>query len=157
MKSILPLMMTALILTACSAATDIAPAQKGFNADLAEELGADPYGMHSYIFVAIKTGPNDAEITDEAERAELFAGHFATIEKLAEAGKLVLAGPFVESPPLRGLFILDVKTIEEAKELVKEDPTIKAGIFELEFSKYYGSAALKKVNEIHETIQEKDM
>ncbi len=132
-------------------------AKIGYDAELAEALGADPYGMHSYVFVTIKTGPNDAKITNEKERAELFAGHFANMKKLAEDGKLVLAGPFVESPPLRGLFIFDVDTIEEAKELVTGDPAVTSGVFELEFSKYYGSAALKKVNEIHATLQEKEM
>lgn len=129
----------------------------GFDAELAKELGADAYGMRSYVFVTIKTGPNDAKITDEAERAELFKGHFENMGKWAKDGKLVLAGPFMEAPPKRGLFIFDVPTVEEAKALVKDDPTVAAGIFELEFSKYYGSAALKKVNEIHGTIQEKDM
>lgn len=129
----------------------------GFNAELAKELGADAYGMRSYVFVTIKTGPNDATITDEAERAELFKGHFENMGKWAEDGKLVLAGPFMDAPPKRGLFIFDVASIEEAQELVKDDPTVAAGIFELEFTKYYGSAALKKVNEIHGTIQEKDM
>lgn len=129
----------------------------GFNAELAKELGADAYGMRSYVFVTIKTGPNDATITDETERAELFKGHFENMGKWAEEGKLVLAGPFMDTPPKRGLFIFDVATIEEAQELVKDDPTVASGIFELEYAKYYGSAALKKVNEIHGTIQEKDM
>jgi len=73
--------------------------------------------------------------------------------RLAEEGKLVLAGPFIEGLPKRGLFILNVKTIAEAKALVKTDPSVAAGIFTLEFTKYYGSAALMQVNEIHKQIQ----
>jgi len=173
MKKLIPLLSTGLFLMACgSESLDAkfeevaaavaeenvaAPAKPGFDAELAKELGADAYGMRSYIFVTIKTGPNDDKITDEAERAELFKGHFENMGRLADEGKLVLAGPFMESPPLRGLFVFDVETIEEAKELVKGDPTVTSGVFELEFSKYYGSAALKKVNEIHANIQEKDM
>ncbi len=124
-----------------------------FDAALAETLGADDYGMRSYVFATLKTGPRDAEITDENERAELFKGHFAMINRLAESGDLVLAGPFVEASPKRGLYIFNVKTIEEAKELVKSDPSIAAGIFEVEFDKYYGSAALMQVNDIHARIQ----
>lgn len=174
MKKHILILSSALVIAACSSesldekfetiAEEVTPADSvsetakaGFNAELAKELGADPYGMRSYVFVTIKTGPNDAKITDEVERAELFKGHFENMGKWAEDGKLVLAGPFMEDPPKRGLFIFDVATIEEAKALVKDDPTVAAGIFELEYTKYYGSAALKKVNEIHGTIQEKDM
>ena len=115
-----------------------------------EPISIDVSGSDSALVV-------DATITDEDERAELFAGHFANMTKLAEEGKLVLAGPFGDAPPLRGLFIFDVDTIDEAKELVKGDPTVTSGVFELEFATYYGSAALKKVNDIHATIQEKKM
>lgn len=132
-------------------------AADAYNAELAAELGADNYGMRQYIFVTLLTGPNDAAITDEAERAELFKGHFAMIGRLAEEGKLVLAGPFMEASPKRGLYIFDVATIEEAKELVKTDPSIAAGIFKLEFDKYYGSAALKQINDIHKTIAKTDI
>jgi len=126
-----------------------------YNAALAKELGADDYGMRSYVLVILKTGP--AEITDEAERDELFRGHFANMKRLAEEGKLVLAGPLVDAAPKRGIFIFDVKTIEEAEELVKTDPTVKAGVFEFEMSKYYGSAALMQVGKIHKTIQKESI
>ena len=129
----------------------------GFNQELAEKLGADEYGMRSYIFATLLTGPNDAVITDEAERAELFAGHFSTMKRMAENGDLVLAGPFMEAGQKRGLFILNVKTIAEAEALVKTDPSIAAGIFKVEFDKYYGSAALMDVNRVHETIQKTKM
>ncbi len=131
--------------------------EDGFNAELAKELGADPYGMRSYVFATLLTGPKDATITDKAERDALFAGHFSNMKKLAEEGKLVLAGPFMEAPPKRGLFILNVETLEEAEALVQSDPSIAAGIFKVEFVKYYGSAALMQVNDVHQTIQEKKM
>lgn len=130
--------------------------ETGFNAKLAKELGADPYGMRQYVFATLLTGPNDAAITDEAERAELFKGHFSNMGRLADEGNLVLAGPFSEAGNMRGLFILNVTTIEEAQALVQTDPSIKAGIFKVEFAKYYGSAALMQVNDIHARIQEKE-
>ncbi len=128
-----------------------------YDAKLAEKLGADDYGMRSYVLVVLKTGPNDATVTDKEERQKLFAGHFSNMGRLAKEGKLVFAGPLMEDPPKRGLFIFDVKTIEEAEELVKTDPTVKAGVFVYEITKFYGSAALLKVNEIHKTIQKKEI
>ena len=126
---------------------------KKYNKKLAKKLGADDYGMRQYVFVVLKTGK--AKITDEKKRQELFAGHFANMGRLAKKGILVLAGPFMEGGEKRGLFIFNVKTIEEAKELVKTDPAIAAGIFEVDITKWYGSAALMKINEIHSKIQKK--
>jgi uncharacterized protein YciI len=124
---------------------------KTYDAQLADELGADEYGMRSYVFVILKTGK--AEITDENKRKELFAGHFANMGKLAKEGILVLAGPFMDGGEKRGLFVFDVKTIAEAQKLVETDPAVKAGIFEAELTRWYGSAALMKLNEIHTQIQ----
>ena len=62
-----------------------------YDATLAAELGADEYGMRTYVFGMLRTGPSDDEITDKAQRAELFAGHFANMSKMAEEGKLVPA------------------------------------------------------------------
>lgn len=147
----------ALILTACVSGNNVElseqPESNQYNQALAKQLGADDYGMRSYIFATLNTGPNDAAITDEKQRAELFKGHFSNMARLAEEGKLVLAGPFIEGAPKRGLFILNVATIEEAQTLVQSDPSIAAGIFQVEFTKYYGSAALMQVNEIHQKIQ----
>jgi len=102
-----------------------------YNAELAKELGADDYGMRSYVFVILKTGPNDASITDEEKRANLFAGHFSNMSRLAEEGKLLLAGPLGGEYQRRGIFVFDVPTIEQAQALVATDPTIEAGIFEV--------------------------
>ena len=123
-----------------------------FDSKLAKKLGADQYGMKSYVMVILKTGPNDSKITDKDERSKLFAGHFSNMGQLAKEGKLAFAGP-LDGKPKRGLFIFAVKTIEEAEELVKTDPTVKAGIFVYDMTKLYGSAALMQVNDIHGRIQ----
>ena len=122
-----------------------------YDAQLADELGADEYGMRSYVFVVLKTGP--ASITDETRRNEIFAGHFSNIARFSEEGKLVFAGPFVEGGEKRGLYIFNSATIEETKAIVQTDPAVAAGIFTAEFTRFYGSAALIKIYELHKTIQ----
>ena len=122
-----------------------------YNAELAKELGADEYGMRNYVFVVLKTGKTKIEDPDESR--EIFAGHFANMARLAKAGKLVLAGPFIEGAPKRGMYIFNVTTIKEAEDLVKTDPAVKAGVFEYELTKLYCSAALMKINEIHMSVQ----
>ena len=127
--------------------------EPAYDAALAQELGADDYGMRSYVMVILKTGPNDKTLTDETERAEIFKGHFANMRTLAADKDLILAGPFGDPEGIRrGLYIFNVKTVEEAQKLVMTDPAVKAGIFTPEFTPYYGSAALMQVNEVHKRI-----
>jgi len=122
-----------------------------YDAELARKLGADEYGMKSYVFVTLITGKKTIE--DKEESKKIFAGHFANMSRLADEGKLVVAGPLLDAAPKRGIFIFNVATIEEAKKLVQTDPAIKAGILDCEFTKLYCSAALMKINDIHQRIQ----
>ena len=112
-----------------------------YDSTLARQLGADDYGMKSYVLVILKTGP--ADIQDKALRDSLFLGHFANMRRLAEEKKLVVSGPLAANErDYRGIFIFDVSTTEEAEQLLKGDPTVVAGIFEAELFPWYGSAAL---------------
>ena len=122
-----------------------------YDAELAERLGADEYGMKSYVLVVLKTGK--AEIKDEEKSKKIFAGHFANMSRLAKKGKLVLSGPLIDVAPKRGIYVFNVTTIEEAEKLVKTDPAVEAGVFEYELMKFYCSAALMKINEIHSKVQ----
>ncbi len=122
-----------------------------YDAELAKELGADEYGMKSYVFCILKTGPTKLEDPDESRT--VYAGHFSNMAQMAEAGQLVLAGPLADAPPRRGIYIFNVSTIEAAEELVKSDPAVVAGVFEYELMKLYSSAALMQINEIHQSIQ----
>ena len=123
-----------------------------FDPELAERLGADERGMRKYVFCILKTGPKDAEITGDA-RKEIFAGHFANIQRLADDGKLLVAGPFGKNDKTyRGLYIFDVETVEEAEQLVVMDPAVKAGVFVPDLTPWYGSAAMMVVPETHKRI-----
>ena len=128
------------------------PPKTEYDAALAEKLGADEYGMRNYVYALLKTGKT--LIKDEKKRKALFTGHFENMDRLAEAGKLVAAGPFDDpNGVMRGFYIFNVTSVEEAQELVKSDPAVKAGIFEFELTKLYSSAALMMINEVHKKIQ----
>lgn len=100
---------------------------------LADSLGADEYGMKQYTFVILKTGTNTTESKESTD--SLFRGHMNNIGRLAKEGKLIVAGPFVKNEKAyRGLFILNVKTMEEAKNLLSTDPAINAHLLESNFS-----------------------
>ncbi len=121
-----------------------------YDAALAAKLGADERGMKMYVMCFLKTGP--LKVDDPKKRSELMAGHFGMINRLAGEGKLVLAGPFSEGGEFRGIYVFDVKTIEEAQKLTETDPSIKEGYFKVEFIKWYGSAALMEVNGTHKKL-----
>src|SRR5262245_32020756 len=121
---------------------------------LAKRLGADDLGMRTYVMCFLKTGP--LKVDDAQKRGELMKGHFGMIQRLAKEKKLVLAGPFPEAGgDLRGIYLFDVPSVEEARKLTESDPSIKEGFFKVEFVKWYGSAALREVNDIHARIAKK--
>ncbi len=126
------------------------PANPNYDEALAKRLGADERGMREYVMCFLKTGT--LKVEDAAKRAELMKGHFEMINRLAGEGKLIVAGPFMNGGDFRGIYLFDVKTIEEAQKLTGTDPSIKEGYFKVEFIKWYGSAALMEVNNIHKKI-----
>lgn len=127
-----------------------------FDEKLAKKTGADDYGMRSYVFCILKTGPKDAEIKDKKQRDDIFAGHMANMNRLAGEGKLAIAGPFGKNDrQYRGIFILAVSTVEDAQKLVETDPVIQSGMMIAELTPWYGSAANMLVNENHKKISKK--
>lgn len=112
-----------------------------YNSLLAQKLGADEYGMKSYILVILKTGIN--KTTDKEFIDRCFKGHFNNINRLVELKKLIVAGPLGKNEnAYRGIFILDTSNLEEAKELLQSDPAINENLLEAELYNWYGSAAL---------------
>lgn len=122
-----------------------------YDAELAKELGADEYGMKTFVFVMLKTGVNES--TDKALKDSCFAGHMANINRLVEEKKLLVAGPMGKNDKsYRGIFILDVPNIEEASALLQTDPAIKAQFLEPELYTWYGSAALATYLEFSDKV-----
>jgi uncharacterized protein YciI len=134
----------------------LASAQSTYDEGLATKLGADELGMKKYVMAFLLRGDRVSEYSPE-QRQEIQAGHMANIGKMAEMGKLVLAGPFFGNEELRGIYIFDVQSIEEAKALTEADPAIQAGVLKMDLKEWYGSAALMMVNEIHAKVAKKSL
>lgn len=112
-----------------------------YDSTLAKSLGADDYGMKSYILVILKTGDNKTTNKDFVQKC--FRGHLDNISKLAETGKLIVAGPLGQNEnSYRGIFILNTASLEEANELLQSDPAIKEDLLRAELYNWYGSAAI---------------
>jgi len=118
---------------------------------LAQQLNADEYGMRKYVMAFLKTGTNRNQ--DSATVAKLQREHLDNIIRLADGGKLILAGPFLDGGDLKGIFVFAVATVEEAQALTETDPAVKAGRLAMELHPWYGSAALMQVNALHKKIQ----
>ena len=121
-----------------------------YNEQLAKELGADDFGMRPYVMAFLKAGPNRGQ--DSLVAVELQKKHLENIGRMAEAGKLSIAGPFMDDGELRGIYIFNVKTVEEAKALTETDPAIQAGRLEMELHPWYGPAALMQVLEMNKQL-----
>ncbi|MGB4845250.1 MAG: YciI family protein [Ferruginibacter sp.] len=116
-------------------------ANPNYDSTLAKKYGGDDYGMKMYVFVILKTGSNTT--TDKALTDSLFAGHMSNINHMVSINKLLVAGPMVKNDKTyRGIFILDVKSFEEAEKLLEKDPAIKEKLLAVEMYNWYGSAAL---------------
>lgn len=121
---------------------------------LAERLGADDYGMRPYVMAFLHKGPNRDRSPEEA--AALQRAHLDNIRRLADEGKLVLAGPFLDDGEWRGIYLFNVATVEEAEALTNTDPAVRAGSLRMELHPWYGSAALPEYLPVHARIARKN-
>jgi len=92
--------------------------------------------MTIYYAFLLRKGPTwSPDSTPEIE--ELQKAHRANYSHLAEMGKLLVTGPFLDafetSGDLRGMGVLKTSSLTEAQELISTDPMVKVGrlIFEL--------------------------
>ncbi len=128
-------------------------ADMAFDSTLARQLGADDIGMRKYVMAFLKKGPNRDQ--DPATAQAIQRGHMDNITRMANEGKLVVAGPFLDGGDIAGIYIFNVETVEEARALTETDPAIQAGRLVMDLHPWYGSAALMTVNETHNRIAKK--
>ncbi len=127
----------------------------GYDSSLAQNLGADEYGMKQYVMAFLKKGPNRSQ--DSTQRAEIQKEHLKNIMRLAKEGKLIVAGPFLDDTDIRGIFIFNVESIEEAKRLTESDPAVKAGVLSMELHPWYGPAILPEVIKLNSKLEKRSI
>jgi uncharacterized protein len=94
--------------------------------------------FESYQLVLLQRPEHPREYAED-KLEEIQQAHVAHLRHLAEAGKLVVAGPFDDQPDprLRGLALFRVGSIEEARQLAESDPAVKAGRLEVVVMTWY--------------------
>ncbi|HXB57652.1 MAG TPA: YciI family protein [Vicinamibacteria bacterium] len=80
--------------------------------------------MTTVYIVLLRKGPHwnashDATALQEA--------HLANIRSMWRAKKLIVAGPLGDDGDLRGIFLFQVPSLEDAKALTTSDPLVKEG------------------------------
>jgi len=137
MKTLILLLLLLVVVFQLQAQTN----NPAYDRALAEKLGADDYGMKSYMLVILKTGSN--KTTDKGFIDSCFRGHMENIGRMVDDHKLIVAGPLGKNESsYRGIFILDVATELEAEFLLQSDPAVKENLLAVDIYKWYGSAAL---------------
>lgn len=91
----------------------------------AQEKDDPKHEMKNYLMVFLYKGPNRNQDSVEAMRIQ--KEHLNNIQRLADEGKLIVAGPFLDDKDLRGIFIFDSASEEEVTELVETDLAIQTG------------------------------
>jgi uncharacterized protein YciI len=100
--------------------------------------GPEEYEMSTYQVAFYRKGPAWTPSTTP-EHQKLQSEHLAHIGKMADTGKLILAGPFSDGGDLRGMLIFRVDTPEEAKTFAEQDPAVKAGRLVLEWHPWFAA------------------
>ena len=103
--------------------------------------GRAPEHAASALQLSAAGGPSWSP-EDTPERRTIQEGHLANIQRLADEGKLILAGPFTDGGELRGLFVFQVGSLEEAKALCDSDPAVKAGRLRVELHPWYSAKGI---------------
>jgi uncharacterized protein YciI len=104
----------------------------------APHASGTPMEFDSFIVVLLIRPPN-APDRPKAELDQLGEGHMANIQRLADEGKLLKAGPLEDysGRNVRGIFILKTDSVDRAREWVATDPLVKVGRLVPEFLKWY--------------------
>lgn len=117
MKTLLTFLLTASVL--------IANAQ--------DEHGNPPDEIIKYYFIELISNPDRPDLP-KAQVDSIQREHMKNINQMVVDKQLMLAGPFENGG---GIFIVNVKTLEEAEALVSRDPAVKSGRLLTEVRPWY--------------------
>jgi uncharacterized protein YciI len=123
-----------------------------YDSALAKKLNGNANGMKKYVLVMLKTGTNTT--ADKKLQDSLFGGHMNNLQRLADLGKLTVAGPLGKNDKTyRGIFIFNVESFEEAEKLLATDPAVANKLLDAELYSLWCTAALQEIPGMHLKLQ----
>ena len=94
--------------------------------DITDEFIQDRVASgRQYCARIFKAGPNRNQPPEEADQIQM--EHLRYLFQLRAEGKLLINGPIVDDPVLKGISIFNTTDVEEVKKLSDEDPAVRAG------------------------------
>jgi len=99
------------------------------------KLEATAEDMKQYWLVMLYKGPNRTHTGADAEKIQ--QAHLANINRLAEKGTIILAGPMGYDKDLRGIFVMDGKDSAHIAENIKSDSAIITGRLRFEIHPWW--------------------
>ena len=95
-----------------------------------------PAGMDTYLFGILRSGKLPPAPAAEAEALQ--QAHRRNMERMADEGLLVGAGPLLDAGDYRGIFIFKADRRADIERLVQDDPLIRSGRLVLELLTWWG-------------------
>ncbi len=87
---------------------------------------AEPSRMTVVYLVLLKKGPTwTADVTPAGQALQ--EAHRANSRAMHQGRRLIVAGPLEDQADLRGVFVFQAASLEEAKTWAESDPAVKAG------------------------------
>ncbi|MGE0128364.1 MAG: YciI family protein [Blastocatellales bacterium] len=106
---------------------------KGIGVRAMEEHKKNPdmkWTMKKHHLVLLRRGAQTNQSESEAQKIML--DHLWRIRRMMDEGKMLAAGPFTNNGELRGIFVFNTESAEEAKAWAEADPAVKAGRLKVE-------------------------
>ena len=91
---------------------------------------ATKFELVTYYLGLLYAGTARDQSPEDQEKIQ--TAHLKHLESMYKKGILLIAGPMGDNGELRGIVVLKVNSMEEAKALVEADPAVKAGRLRVE-------------------------
>ena len=86
-----------------------------------------PRNLKTYFVGLLVRGVNYAQPRTPEERDQQLRRHRAYIRSQIETGNYLIAGPFLDDGPVRGIVVIQAASAEAAKRIADADPLVQSG------------------------------
>ncbi len=109
----------------------------GLDVEITDEFAQKRVALgRQYCARLYKAGPNRNQPAAEAEQIQ--SEHLRYLFQLQAEGKLLINGPVIDDPELKGISIFNTTDREEVKRLSEADPAVRAGRLVYEIYHWFG-------------------
>jgi uncharacterized protein len=105
-------------------------------------MPAQKYEMERYVFGLFRKGPKFTS-EDSPERQKIQEGHMANINRMAESGALLVAGPLLDNGDARGILIFKDTPLEDVRKMIDQDPAVQSGRLVVELHPWMAAKGLR--------------